>query len=96
MYWDQFGEFECWYWNLKDFLKNELCHDGLPHRVNAANNAFLFVEGHYVNEESIVNLLNRLKGNSKRISGSSLSPLGDQIPWGDSAYERGGDAPRLA
>ena len=43
--------------------------DGLL-KVNAANNASLFVEGRNVNEESIVNLLIRLKGNSKRISGS--------------------------
>ena len=44
--------------------------DGLLNWVNAANNASLFVEGLNVNEESIVNLLIRLKGNSKRISGS--------------------------
>ena len=75
---------------------NELCHDGLLHWVNAANNASLFVEGRNVNGKYIVNLLIRLKGNSKRISGSSLSPLGDQIPWRDSAYERGGDARRRA
>ena len=68
--------------------------DGLLHWVNAANNASLFVEGR---KENIVNLLIRLKGNSKHISGSSLSPLGDQIPGGrDSAYERCGDARRLA
>ena len=42
--------------------------DGLLNWVNAANNASLFVEGRNVNEESIVNLLIRLKGNSKRRS----------------------------
>ena len=41
--------------------------DGLLHWANAANNTSLFVEGRSVNEESIVNLLIRLKGNSKRI-----------------------------
>ena len=44
--------------------------DGLLNWVNAVNNASLFVEVRNVNEESIVNLLIRLKGNSKRISGS--------------------------
>ena len=44
--------------------------DGLLNWVNAVSNASLFVEGRNVNEESIVNLLIRLKGNSKRISGS--------------------------
>ena len=44
--------------------------DGLLNWVNAVNNASLFVEGRNVSEESIVNLLTRLKGNSKRISGS--------------------------
>ena len=58
---------------------NELCHDGLLHWSNAANNASLFVEESNVNEECIFNLLIRLKGNSKRISGNSLRPLGDQI-----------------
>ena len=44
--------------------------DGLLNWVNAVNNASSFVEGRNVNEESTVNLLIRLKGNSKRISGS--------------------------
>ena len=58
---------------------NELCHDGLLHWVNAANNASLFVEERNVNGEYIVYLPIRLNGNSNRISGDSLSPLGDQI-----------------
>lgn len=48
---------------------NELCHDGLVHWSNAANEASLFFEERNVNKEYIVNLLIRWKGNSKRISG---------------------------